>query len=66
MCLLIYCNGHFHYRNSDMLVVNKSCKVDQANQFCLGNADSCIHLVDSKSKKCKPNGKAVYIKCGMY
>ena len=45
-----------------MLVVNQSCDADQANQFCLGPRDSCY----SKSEQCKPDGEAVYIKCGMY
>ena len=54
------------YRDSRMLAVNHSCIVDQASQFCLGSTASCFHLADSQSDDCKPNGKAVYIKCGMF
>lgn len=54
----------FHYSDDSVLVANQSCEVDQANQFCLGSIHSCFHLVNSND--CKPNGKAVYIKCGMY
>ena len=48
-----------------MLVVNHSCAVNQANRFCLGSTDSCFHFANSTSDDCNPNGRAVYIKCGM-